>query len=98
MFRSPGVIDALDVIDRKVVMNILDAIVGAQDGEAVGALANQFGLSQDQTVGALGALLPALAGGLQRNVSSPAGLDRLSAALEGPTLLRPYSDPTPTPV
>jgi hypothetical protein len=71
----------LDVIERKVVMNILDAIVGAQDGQAVGALANQFGLSQDQTVSALGALLPALAGGLQRNVSSPSGLDQLSAAL-----------------
>jgi hypothetical protein len=75
------VIDAWDVIERKDAMNILDAIVGAQDGEAVGALANQFGLSQDQTVSALGALLPALAGGLQRNVSSPAGLDQLSAAL-----------------
>ena len=62
-------------------MNILDAIVGAQDGKAVGALANQFGLSQDQTVSAIGALLPALAGGLQRNVSSPSGLDQLSAAL-----------------
>jgi hypothetical protein len=63
-------------------MNILNAIVGAQDGQAVGALAQQFGLSQDQTVSALGALLPALAGGLQRNVSAPAGLDQLMSALQ----------------
>ena len=62
-------------------MNILDAIVGAQDGEAVGALANQFGLSQGQTVSAIGALLPALAGGLQRNAATPSGLDQLTAAL-----------------
>jgi hypothetical protein len=62
-------------------MNILNAIVGAQDGQAVGALSQQFGLSQDQTVSALGALLPALAGGLQRNLSSPGGLDQLMGAL-----------------
>jgi hypothetical protein len=62
-------------------MNIMSAILGAQDGQAVGALSQQFGLSQDQTVSALGALLPALAGGLQRNVSSQGGLDQLVSAL-----------------
>jgi hypothetical protein len=36
-------------------MNIMNAILGAQDGQAVGALSQQFGLSQDQTVSALGA-------------------------------------------
>ena len=64
-------------------MNILNAILGAQDGQAVGALSQQFGLSQDQTVSALGALLPALAGGLQRNVSSHGGLEQLTLALSG---------------
>jgi hypothetical protein len=44
-------------------MSILNAILGAQDGQTVGALSQQFGLSQDQTVSALGALLPALRGG-----------------------------------
>jgi hypothetical protein len=62
-------------------MNILNAILGAQDGQAVNALSQQFGLSQDQTASAIGALLPALAGGLQRNVSSQGGLDQLMAAL-----------------
>jgi hypothetical protein len=47
----------------------------------VGALSQQFGLSQDQTVSALGALLPALAGGLQRNVSNQGGLEQLMSAL-----------------
>ena len=61
-------------------MNIMNAILGAQDGQAVGVLSQQFGLSQDQTVSALGALLPALAGGLQRNVSQ-GGLDQLMSAL-----------------
>jgi hypothetical protein len=62
-------------------MNIMNAILGAQDGQTVGALSQQFGLSQDQTVSALGALLPALAGGLQRNVSNQGGLDQLMSAL-----------------
>jgi len=62
-------------------MNIMNAILGAQDGQAVGALSQQFGLSQDQTVSALGALLPALAGGLQRNLSSQGGLNQLMSAL-----------------
>jgi hypothetical protein len=62
-------------------MNIMNAILGAQDGQTVGALSQQFGLSQDQTVSALGALLPALAGGLQRNMSSQGGLDQLTSAL-----------------
>ena len=62
-------------------MSILNAILGAQDGQTVGALSQQFGLSQDQTVSALGALLPALAGGLQRNVSNQGGLEQLMSAL-----------------
>jgi hypothetical protein len=64
-------------------MNILDSILGANDGHAVGALAQQFGLSNDQTSSALAALLPALAGGLQKNVSQQGGLDSLVGALTG---------------
>ena len=64
-------------------MNILDAILGANDGTAVGTLAQQFGLSSDQTSSALTALLPALAGGLQRNVAQEGGLDSLVGTLAG---------------
>lgn len=62
-------------------MNILSAILGANDGQAVGSLAQQFGLSSDQASSAIGALLPALAGGLQRNVSQQGGLEALVGAL-----------------
>ena len=62
-------------------MNILNAILGAGDGQAVGALAQQFGLSNDQASSALSALLPALAGGLQRNVTQQGGLESLVGAL-----------------
>ncbi len=63
-------------------MNILSAILG-DDDRMVGSLAQQFGLSNDQATSAIGALLPALAGGLQRNVSQPGGLDSLIGALSG---------------
>jgi hypothetical protein len=51
-------------------MNILDAIVKAQDGAAVQQLGSQLGLAPDQTTAALSALMPALAGGFQRHIQS----------------------------
>lgn len=62
-------------------MNILDAIVNAQDGAAVRQLGSQFGLGDDQTASALSALVPALAAGVQRNIQSDGGLGSLMSAL-----------------
>ena len=58
-------------------MNILDSILGAQGGGATQQLGQQFGLNQDQVATALSALVPALAAGFNRNMSSPQGLDGL---------------------
>ena len=62
-------------------MNILDAIMNAQDGAAVQQLGAQVGLAPDQATAALSALMPALAGGFQRNIQSQGGLESLMAAL-----------------
>jgi hypothetical protein len=62
-------------------MNILDAIVNAQDGAAVRQLGSQVGLSPDQTTAALSALVPALAAGVQRNLQGQGGLESLMSAL-----------------
>ena len=62
-------------------MNILDAIVNAQDGAAVQQLGSQVGLAPEQASTALSALMPALAGGFQRNIQSQGGLESLMAAL-----------------
>jgi hypothetical protein len=64
-------------------MNILEAIQGIQGGGAVRELGGRFGLNEDQASAALAGLVPALAAGFQRNVSSPAGLDGLLGALGG---------------
>jgi hypothetical protein len=62
-------------------MNILDTILGAENGSAAAEAGQAVGLSQDQTTAALSALVPALASGLQRNASAPGGLDALIGAL-----------------
>jgi|RhiMetdeSRZDD1v2_1073273.scaffolds.fasta_scaffold21096_2 hypothetical protein len=62
-------------------MNILETILQSQNGNAVRQLGNQFGLQPDQTQAALAALVPALAAGFQRNMTSQGGLDSLMSAL-----------------
>ena len=62
-------------------MNMLDAIVNAQDGAAVRQLGSQVGLAPDQATAALTALMPALAAGFQRNLQSHGGLENLMSAL-----------------
>jgi hypothetical protein len=62
-------------------MNILDSIVGARDGAAVQQLAAQFGLPPDKVGAAMGALMPAIAAGLKRNMTSnQAGLESALAS------------------
>ena len=62
-------------------MNILDAILNAQNGAAANHAGSQVGLAPDQTAAALSALVPALAAGFQRNLQTPGGLESLTAAL-----------------
>ena len=64
-------------------MNLLDAILNAQNGAAVQQAGASVGLNQDQTLAALSALVPALAGGLTQNTASPDGLAGLIGALTG---------------
>jgi hypothetical protein len=75
-------------------MNILDAIVNAQDGAAVRQLGSQVGLGPDQTTAALSALVPALAAGIQRNIKSEGGLDSLMSALSSGTHGRYIDNPS----
>ena len=64
-------------------MNILEAMLAAHGGSTTRQLGQQFGLDEDQVSSALSALVPALAAGVQRNMSSPQGLDGLLSALAG---------------
>ena len=62
-------------------MNILSEILGAGSGRVVGQLADQFGLSQEQTQSAVGGLLPALTRSMRNNMSNEDGLGSLLSAL-----------------
>jgi hypothetical protein len=74
-------------------MNLLDVVLNANNGSAVSQLASQFGLKENQATSAIQSLLPALAGGLQRNVSQ-GGLSDLLGALTTGQHQRYLDDPS----
>lgn len=64
-------------------MNLLEMLNNANGGQNIEALANQFGLSGEQTQGVLSQLLPALAQGVQNNIGQEGGLESILGALSG---------------
>ncbi len=62
-------------------MNMLDTLLGSQADGIVRQMGQQFGLDESQVTSAIGALLPALAAGVNHNASNPSGLDALLGAL-----------------
>jgi hypothetical protein len=74
-------------------MDLLDLLLKAQGGGAVSQLASQFGLREDQAASAVQSLLPALAGGLQRNINQ-GGLEGLLGALAKGQHQRYLDDPS----
>lgn len=75
-------------------MDILQTILNTQDGGAVRQLGSQFGLPPEKTQSALSALVPALAAGLQKNMSSEGGVSGLLSALSSGSHERYLEDPT----
>ncbi|MCC7236513.1 MAG: DUF937 domain-containing protein [Bryobacterales bacterium] len=74
-------------------MDLLQAIMSAQGGGAVRQLSSQFGLGETDTVSALQSLLPAIAGGLQRNARQEGGMESLLGALLGGNHQRYMDEP-----
>ncbi|MFN8557089.1 MAG: DUF937 domain-containing protein [Dehalococcoidia bacterium] len=62
-------------------MDVLSTILEANDGAAVGRIAQSLGVPQETATTAIQALLPALLGGLQRNAGQPGGMEALTGAL-----------------
>lgn len=63
-------------------LNLFDMLNSGAGQGAVNQLGQQFGLDQAGTQQAMKALLPAISGGLKRNVSEPGGLEALMGALQ----------------
>ncbi|TIX43728.1 MAG: DUF937 domain-containing protein [Mesorhizobium sp.] len=61
--------------------SLFDILAQSQNGNGMQALAQQFGLSQQQTQAAVAALLPAFSQGLKRNTADPYGLGSFMTAM-----------------
>ncbi|MBZ9674434.1 DUF937 domain-containing protein [Mesorhizobium sp. ES1-1] len=61
--------------------SLFDMLAQAQNGNGLQALAEQYGLSMQQTQAAVAALLPAFSQGLQRNTADPYGLGAFMTAM-----------------
>ena len=75
-------------------MDLLQTILEAKGGSTIQQLGDQMGLDRDQTVAAVGQLVPALAAGLQHNASQPGGLEALLGALSGGDHQQYINDPS----
>lgn len=63
-------------------MNLLETLLSEQAGPAVGALADQFGLSSKDTKNALSGLIPSLTQGIGQNTAASGGVESLMKALQ----------------
>jgi len=63
-------------------MNLLEMIMSAQGGASARQAGAQLGLSQEQSQGAIAALLPAISSALKQNTARPEGLAGLLGALQ----------------
>ncbi len=74
-------------------MDLLNMVLAATKGDALGSLAKQHNLSTDQTSDILAQLLPALTSKLQNNVEQENGLESLLGALGKGNHQRYVDDP-----
>ena len=74
-------------------MNLYDVMLGSQGGQGVNTLANQFGISPQQTQTALQAMVPAFALGFQKTAADPLGFGTLMSQMANPAHAQTYANP-----
>ena len=75
--------------------NLYEILAGAQHGDALAELSDQFGLTPQQTKAAVAALLPAISIGLKRATETPEGLGELFSLMgRQPELFAMYDNPS----
>lgn len=75
-------------------MNLMEMLMNSGGENALAQLGGSVGLDQRQTQAALEQLLPALGGGLRRNMAQEGGLDGLLAALTSGNHARYVDNPS----
>ena len=74
--------------------SLFDIFAQAQNGAGMQALAQQFGLSQQQAQAAVEALLPAFSQGLRRNTADPYGMGAFMTAMASGQHAKYFEDAT----
>jgi len=74
--------------------SLFDVFAQAQNGAGMQALAQQYGLSMQQTQAAVQALLPAFSQGLQRNTADPYGMGAFMTAMASGQHAKYFEDAT----
>jgi len=75
------------------MFNLYEMIANAQNGAAMNAMAQQFGLTPQQTQAAIEALLPAFTLGLKQATQTPQGLAALFATMAQPQARAAFEQP-----
>lgn len=65
------------------MFNINDILNAAQGGQGINNIAQQFGLSPEQTQAAIQSVIPAFSQGMQNQAATPGGLGSIIGALTG---------------
>lgn len=74
-------------------MSLIEELLNAQGGGVASSLSDKFGLQEDQVRSAMQALVPAIAGGVQRNTREDGGMESLLGALAEGSHDRYLDDP-----
>lgn len=74
------------------MLPLFDMMLQAQNGNAMDAMAKQFGLAQEQAAKAMAALTPAFASGFKRNTANPYDFSALLQAMSSGNYARYFED------
>jgi len=74
------------------MLPLFEMMMKAQNGDAVNAMAKQFGLAQEQMQQAMAALMPAFSTGLKRSAANPYDFSSLMAAAGSGNYARYFED------
>jgi hypothetical protein len=74
------------------MLPLFEMMTKAQNGDAVNAMAKQFGLAQEQMQQAMAALMPAFSTGLKRSAANPYDFSSLMAAAGSGTYAKYFED------
>ena len=73
--------------------NVLDTLISAVDGGVIRQIAASVGLPEQMVIDAARSVVPALAGGITRNLAQPGGADALTRALQSGDHARYVQEP-----